>query len=161
MNDKNLYEARAAIAALPGKSVQPWRDGDAREHCSHCRLCGMCYPTRPDYSNALTHTRRALSVTNRVRVGIKLLECGCSENERGRRQGKFGELVDRARGKALDQVCFYAANTVREPARIFGVLMPWNESDETLRKRAFSRWIEQVRYLHSNNGELPELPEIE
>lgn len=39
------HETRAAIAALPGKTVQPWRDGDARCHCTHCDLCGDIFAT--------------------------------------------------------------------------------------------------------------------
>lgn len=45
MTGIELDEVRAAIAALPGKTVQPWKDGDQRCHCSHCALCGDCYPT--------------------------------------------------------------------------------------------------------------------
>lgn len=40
-----IHEVHEAIASLPGKTVKPWRDGDARCHCSHCDLCGDCYPT--------------------------------------------------------------------------------------------------------------------
>lgn len=39
------YETRAAIAALPGKTLRPWKDGDARCHCTHCALCGEAYRT--------------------------------------------------------------------------------------------------------------------
>ncbi len=39
------YATRAAIAALPGKTLQPWKDGDERCHCTHCDLCGELYRT--------------------------------------------------------------------------------------------------------------------
>lgn len=39
------HETRAAIAALPGKTLRPWKDGDARCHCTHCALCGELYRT--------------------------------------------------------------------------------------------------------------------
>jgi hypothetical protein len=39
------YATRQAIADLPGKTVQPWRDDDARCHCTHCDLCGELYRT--------------------------------------------------------------------------------------------------------------------
>lgn len=39
------YETLQAIRALPGKTVQPWKDGDPRCHCTHCSLCGALYRT--------------------------------------------------------------------------------------------------------------------
>lgn len=40
------YETRLAIASLPGKTVQPWRDGDTSGfQCSQCDLCGVLYRT--------------------------------------------------------------------------------------------------------------------
>lgn len=39
------YATRAAIAALPGKTVARWKDGDPGCHCTHCDLCGELYRT--------------------------------------------------------------------------------------------------------------------
>ncbi len=39
------YETRQAIASLPGKTVERWKDGDKPCHCTHCDLCGVLYRT--------------------------------------------------------------------------------------------------------------------
>lgn len=59
MTSPTLDEVSAAIAALPGKTILPWRDGDERCHCSHCELCGDLFRTS-EYTQHTAECRAAL-----------------------------------------------------------------------------------------------------
>lgn len=57
-------------------------------------------------------------------------------NAQGYRPGIYGTCIDSASGKELDrQATVFGVK--REPARWFGLAMPWWQSDEALRCRVF------------------------
>lgn len=85
------HKTRAAIAALPGKTVQPWRSGEKPCHCTHCDLCGDLYRTE-DIGKHIDECQAAL---------IKALE-GEMEKPMDRRDEPitYGVLIDLLRKKS-------------------------------------------------------------
>jgi hypothetical protein len=59
-----------------------------------------------------------------------------ASNRRGLRPGMFGNSIDAASGKELDrQAAIFSVK--RERASLFGLRMPWGQSDEALRSRIY------------------------
>ena len=67
------YNVRAAIAALPGKTVKPWGDGDKPCHCTHCDLCGLLFRTLDIATHVNECERALLSV---IELGTRVLDSG-------------------------------------------------------------------------------------
>lgn len=86
------YQVRGAIRALPGKTVQPWRDGDERCHCTHCDLCGDLYPTSV-HSQHVTECNAALlkALTDAARIAE--LEAALARAERKAEYYASGEAA--------------------------------------------------------------------
>jgi hypothetical protein len=64
----------------------------------------------------------------------------------GTRPGILGMCLDCGHGAELDRIgALYFINVKREPARLFGLRLPWGQRDETYRERiwqaAQSGWL--------------------